>query len=159
MVDDPPDDNIMSLKTLNPLLPTLNEPGSSITTNDPRLTTKKKRQLNLKFRPDPVPFYCFAMELCKQVAWSRTIPRLFHYRTQAGQEVDVVLEDGAGRVVGVEVKANSRVTSADFAGLRHLAEAAGRRFVRGILLYIGVQDIPFAKNLTALPIDSLWRME
>ena len=100
-----------------------------------------------------------AMELCKQVAWSQTIPRLFHYRTPAGHEVDVVLEDAAGRVVGVEVKASSRVTSADFAGLRHLAEVTGKRFVRGVVLYTGGQDIPFAKNLSALPIDSLWRMK
>ncbi len=41
------------------------------------------------------------MELRKQAAWSRTQPQLFHFRTQTGQEVDIVLEDSAGRLVGV----------------------------------------------------------
>ena len=38
------------------------------------------------------------MELKKQVAWSRRVPQLFHFRTSEGREVDLVLEeDGAKR--------------------------------------------------------------
>jgi len=39
------------------------------------------------------------MELKKQISWSDTRPAMLHYRTQTGQEVDVVLEDTAGRIV------------------------------------------------------------
>lgn len=97
-----------------------------------------------------------AMELMKQSAWSRTQPRLFHFRTQTGQEVDIVLEDAAGLVVGVEVKAAATVGARDFRGLRALAEATGERFRRGIVLYTGKVNIPFDNNLHALPVSSLW---
>jgi predicted AAA+ superfamily ATPase len=96
------------------------------------------------------------MELQKQLGWSRAKPQLFHFRTQVGQEVDIVLEDSAGRVVGVEVKATSSVTGQDFKGLRALAELLGRRFLRGVLLYRGSEIIPFGPKLHALPMNSLW---
>lgn len=98
-----------------------------------------------------------AMELVKQSAWSRTQPRLFHFRTHTGQEVDVVLEDAAGRVVGIEVKASATVGARDFKGLRALAEATGERFRRGIVLYTGRTGIPFGNGLHALPVSSLWK--
>ena len=49
------------------------------------------------------------MELKKQISWSDTKPAMLHFRTQAGQEVDVVLEDRAGRVVGIEIKSAKNV--------------------------------------------------
>jgi predicted AAA+ superfamily ATPase len=97
-----------------------------------------------------------AMELMKQSTWSRTQPRLFHFRTQTGQEVDIVLEDAAGYVVGIEVKAAATVGARDFKGLRALAEATGERFRRGIVLYTGRSSVPFGNDLYALPVSSLW---
>jgi hypothetical protein len=44
------------------------------------------------------------MELRKQCAWSATRPELFYWRTVAGREVDIVLEDRTGSMTGVEVK-------------------------------------------------------
>jgi predicted AAA+ superfamily ATPase len=99
-----------------------------------------------------------AMELRKQIAWSRTRPQMFHFRTQTGQEVDLVLEDRSGRIVGIEVKAGATVDSRDFRGLWSLAEAVGRRFRRGVVLYTGSAAIPFGANLHALPISALWRV-
>jgi hypothetical protein len=98
------------------------------------------------------------MELRKQIAWSRTSPALFHFRTQTGQEVDVVMEDRAGRLVGVEVKAAATVGAGDFKGLRALSEAAGRRFHRGVVLYTGTEPAAFGQNFYALPISALWRL-
>ncbi len=81
------------------------------------------------------------LELIKQLAWNPNAPRLFHYRTHAQQEVDYVLEDRAGRLIGIEVKKNASPTSSDFRGLRHLAEQTGQTFVRGILLYTGTESV------------------
>jgi hypothetical protein len=97
-------------------------------------------------------------ELRKQAAWSRTRPGLHHFRTQSGREVDVVLEDARGRVVGVDVKAAMGLGSSDWHGLRALREAAGARFVRGVVLYGGQEPLPFGPDLWALPVDALWRL-
>jgi hypothetical protein len=97
-----------------------------------------------------------AMELRKQAAWSQSQPRVFHFRLQTGQEVDLVLEDAAGNVAGIEVKASATITARDFKGLRALAELAGKRFRRGIVLYTGSSPVPFASDLHALPIGALW---
>jgi uncharacterized protein len=96
------------------------------------------------------------MELKKQISWSDTRPAIFHYRTQTGQEVDVVLEDTAGRIVGIEIKSAKSVGGQDFRGLQSLAEAVGNNFLRGIVLYSGSEMVSFGSNLLAMPIDSLW---
>src|SRR5579863_6913103 len=46
-----------------------------------------------------------ANELAKQASWSPRHPRIYHFRQANGAEVDLVLEDPAGRIVGIEVKA------------------------------------------------------
>jgi len=97
------------------------------------------------------------MELRKQITWSDVKPRMFHFRTQAGQEVDIVLEDRSGHLIGIEVKASATVHAHDFKGLRVLAEATGERFQRGIVLYTGPKIIPFGESLTALPVQLLWQ--
>jgi predicted AAA+ superfamily ATPase len=99
------------------------------------------------------------MELKKQITWSDTKPTMLHYRTQAGQEVDVVLEDTAGRIVGIEIKSAKSVGGQDFRGLQSLAEASGNSFLKGIVLYGGSEIISFGSNLFALPIDSLWNLK
>lgn len=96
------------------------------------------------------------MELARQLTWSRQRCRLFHYRTKDAVEVDAVLETPDGRVVGIEVKAGSTIRTEDMAGLRHLANHLGDRFVAGYLLYTGRQTLPFGDRLRAVPIDALW---
>ena len=96
-------------------------------------------------------------EVRKQITWSRTRPQLFHFRTQTGQEVDLVLEDATGKLVGIEVKASAQISSSDFKGLRALQELTGKRFHRGILLYTGTQALPFGPDVYALPLPCLWQ--
>ena len=96
------------------------------------------------------------MELRKQCAWSTTRPELFYWRTVSGREVDVVLEDRTGKVVGVEVKAAATLGSNDVGGLQALASAVGRNWVRGVVLYTGAETIPFSANFHGIPIRRLW---
>lgn len=95
-------------------------------------------------------------ELSKQASWSEVTPQLFHYRTQPGKEVDVVIEAPNGNLAGIEIKAASTVVSADFNGLRHLRNTVGERFTRGVLLYCGTEEVAFERGLTAVPISALW---
>ena len=96
------------------------------------------------------------MELRKQSAWSEVQPELFFWRTAGGQEVDLVLEDSAGRLAGVEIKAGATLGGSDVRGLQALANAAGKRWLRGVVFYTGTEVIPFAGNLHALPMPLLW---
>ena len=98
-----------------------------------------------------------AMELLKQLTWSNAGLQLFHFRTSAGQEVDLVIEDRSGGLIGIEVKAGARVEGKDFSGLHLLAELSGERFRHGFVLHTGDSVVPFGKNLHALPIQYLWR--
>ncbi len=54
---------------------------------------------------------------------------LYHYRTQAAAEVDLVVENRAGQIVGIEVKASETISSADWKGLDILGEEMGEKMV------------------------------
>lgn len=95
-------------------------------------------------------------ELRKQLGWSRVAANLFHFRTAAGREVDIVLEGPARQVAAIEVKSSASVGPRDFDGLKALAEAAGSKFVRGVVLYLGENDLPFGERLRAVPLPALW---
>jgi predicted AAA+ superfamily ATPase len=97
------------------------------------------------------------MELARQLTWSSQRAELFHYRTKDKVEVDAVLENRQGKVVGIEVKAASTVIPADFRGLRHLAQRIDDDFVAGIVFYTGTQTLPFGPRLRAVPISALWQ--
>jgi len=97
------------------------------------------------------------MELKKQMGWNKTRARIFHYRTPNGQEVDIILEDSAGRCVGIEVKASATVSQKDFKALAELSEQLGNKFHRGLVLYLGDEILPFGKNLYAMPVSTLWQ--
>ena len=95
-------------------------------------------------------------ELLKHANSSSKRYRLFYYRDVAGTEVDIVIENAAGDVVGVEVKSAATVRSKDLDGLRKFAEIAGDRFKLGVLLYDGDQTLPFGGGIWAAPISTLW---
>lgn len=99
-----------------------------------------------------------AGELARQIGWSGTRPALFHFRTHGQQEVDFLLEDARGRLVGIEVKKTASPDGSDFKGLRYLQEAVGKRFLRGVLLYTGTESVAFGPNLYALPVSALWQV-
>ena len=96
-------------------------------------------------------------ELVKQSTWSDTFVNIYHFRTSSGEEVDIVLEDFMGRVVGIEMKNTDTLRSHDFKGLSYLQQLLGEKFVRGIVLYTGDASVPFGKKLWALPYSSLWQ--
>jgi predicted AAA+ superfamily ATPase len=96
------------------------------------------------------------MELTKQFGWSNTRPKLFHFREQSGIEIDIILENAKGEVVGIEVKASSTVTTSDFKHLRFLQGKLGNRCVCGVVLYTGNEIVPFGEKLFALPISTIW---
>jgi len=97
-----------------------------------------------------------AGELLKQSSWTEHPVSLFHYRSQSGEEVDVVLEDRAGRVAAVEVKLSASVSSHDIKGLASLRDALGEHFVRGVIVYTGQEIMPMGDRVFAVPIGMMF---
>ena len=95
-------------------------------------------------------------ELFKQQSWSDTQYSLNHYRDKYGREVDIIIELFDKKVIAIEVKASSTVTSGDLSGLRHVQELAGDKFHCGIVLYTGDSTLSFGDNLFVAPISTLW---
>lgn len=92
-----------------------------------------------------------ACELLKQASWHPLFPKLYHYRTATGQEVDFILEAPQGHIIGIEVKASSHVSAEDFKHLKSLAAEEGKKFRVGIVLYFGRETLPFGNHLYAVP--------
>jgi predicted AAA+ superfamily ATPase len=95
-------------------------------------------------------------ELRRHSSWHQDPINFYHCRDKDGVEVDIVLETSGQRIAGVEVKASSTVTAADFRGLRKLQASAGKRFACGVVLYDGEVSVPFGEGCYAVPIRALW---
>ena len=95
-------------------------------------------------------------ELRKIATWSAQRCSFAHFRDKDKNEVDIVLENRRGEVVGIEVKSSATASTADFAGMRKLAEACGGKFRQGILLYDHDKVVPFGESMFAAPLSSLW---
>lgn len=96
-------------------------------------------------------------EVLKLTTWSDRRLRVSHFRTKDQNEVDLVIEDRRGRVVGIEVKASATVRPQDLRGLRQLQEAVGDKFVQGLVLHDHDRITPFDEKLHAAPVSLLWQ--
>jgi predicted AAA+ superfamily ATPase len=100
-------------------------------------------------------------EIVRQTAARPERYSLSHFGKHQTAEVDIVVEGPGGAIAGIEIKAASSLGPHDFKGLRYLAEAAGERFVRGVVLYGGSETVRVSAppvELLAMPIDALWRL-
>jgi len=97
------------------------------------------------------------MEIVKQLSWSGLYLKPYHFSVHSGAEVDLILEDRKKQLYGIEIKSTAAVSQSDFNGLRRLAEIAGKKFQRGIVLYGGDQVVGgFGENLQAVPLPAVW---
>lgn len=97
-------------------------------------------------------------EVLKSLSWSETRADISHFRTKDQDEVDLVLEDSRGRIVGIEVKSAATLRARDFSGLQKLQEAAGEKFVQGVLLHDHDRVTPHSEKIRAAPVSLLWQM-
>jgi predicted AAA+ superfamily ATPase len=95
-------------------------------------------------------------ELLKHASTAVGDYQLLYYRDADQVEVDVVIENAAGQVVGVEIKSSATVKESDLRGLRKLAGLAGSDFKMGVLLYDGDETLPLGDNIWAAPLSTLW---
>ncbi|MCD6526285.1 MAG: ATP-binding protein [Desulfuromonas sp.] len=82
--------------------------------------------------------------------------QILYYRDHDQYEVDFVIENFAGEIVGVELKGAATVKQNDLRGLKRLQNTAGDKFKLGIVLYDGTETLPLGDSLWAAPISTLW---
>lgn len=97
-------------------------------------------------------------ELLKHATSAEGDYQLLYYRDHDQYEVDLVAENTAGQLIGVEIKAAASVSASDLRGLKRLASVAGEQFKLGVIFYDGVQTLPLGEGFWAVPISSLWGM-
>ena len=95
-------------------------------------------------------------ELLKHTTTAESDYRLLYYRDADKVEVDVVIENAVGQVVGVEIKSAATIKEGDLRGLRKLAGLAGDSFKMGVLLYDGDETLPLGDGVWAAPLSTLW---
>ena len=97
-------------------------------------------------------------ELRKQITWADGEYGIFYYRDKDQNEVDFVIENASGDIIGIEVKAAASVSVSDLVGIKKLASVARHSFKAGIVLYDGNETLPLGsvngQPLWALPIST-----
>lgn len=81
---------------------------------------------------------------------------VWQYRDADKREIDFLVEDGEGNLLGVEVKAGSAVKPDDFKHLHWFKEKmAPRRFI-GIVMHTGDEVASFGNGMFAVPMASFF---
>ncbi|MBM4261557.1 MAG: ATP-binding protein [Deltaproteobacteria bacterium] len=95
-------------------------------------------------------------EILRLSSWADQAYAIYYYRDKDQNEVDIVIENELGEIIGIEVKASATVSATDFKGLRKLAELCGAELKLGVVLYDGENLVPFGERMFAAPVSSLW---
>lgn len=96
-----------------------------------------------------------AMEVVRHAEASRESPRVHHYR-RGRDEIDLILENRAGDICAMEVKASATIRDRDWRALARLRDARSKSFRCGVLFYAGSRTVPLGDRLFAVPLSGLW---
>ena len=97
-------------------------------------------------------------ELIKLIGVSNHRFQLFFWRTQAGQEVDFLVER-SGELVAIEVKWAHRIEDSDIFSLKRCAEDLGDKLRFSVLLYGGNEVISLTPKIVAIPFPIFFGIE
>ncbi|HEX4703028.1 MAG TPA: DUF4143 domain-containing protein [Pseudonocardiaceae bacterium] len=97
-----------------------------------------------------------AAQLRAEVSVAEAEPTIYHLRERDNREVDLLIEYGMGRVIGIEVKATAAPSRDDGRHLAWLRDELGDRFIRGLVLHTGPGFFQLGERVHALPIAAIW---
>ena len=97
-----------------------------------------------------------AMELARLLPHTETAPTMRHWRGAHGEEVNVVLEDRAGKLIAIEIKAGATVRRGALRGLKRFKALTADKFLAGLVLCTARQTTPLDRDVWAVPIEALW---
>ena len=82
---------------------------------------------------------------------------MHHLRMEGGRhEVDLIVELGAGRMIGLEFKAGVAVDRRDARHLIWLRDQLGEDFVAGAVLHTGPAMYELERRIYAVPLCAIW---
>jgi uncharacterized protein len=94
-------------------------------------------------------------EVLKHAGWAATDSSAYHYRRRE-DEVDLLLENRAGEIVAIEVKARASADRRDVRTMEKLRDSRGAGFKAGVVVCPCEQTIPLGDRLWAVPLSGLW---
>lgn len=83
-------------------------------------------------------------ELLKETSYSKSSVNVYHFRDLRKKEVDIVLENRNGKMIGIEVKAKASIKKNDLKGMIELAKESKDNFDKGIIFYGGNEVKPIS---------------
>ncbi|MBV6493627.1 MAG: hypothetical protein LDLANPLL_01650 [Turneriella sp.] len=95
-------------------------------------------------------------ELLKFANVSYNDYRFMYYRDADKYEVDFIIENIAGELIGIEVKSTISLRESDLRNLKKWSSLAGKKYKMGILFYSGDETLPLGNNIWCVPFSSLW---
>jgi predicted AAA+ superfamily ATPase len=120
------------------------------------LKTSKTQLLADKTSMGPILESFIYSELRKQADWYEQDLEFFHYRDKNQNEVDIIIQNEEGSLIGFEVKLAASVSEKDFKGLKRFQEQYPSRMIGGYVFYDGERTLSFGENFKAVPIQALW---
>jgi len=121
------------------------------------LKTTKTQLLADKTSMGPILESFIYSELRKQADWFDHDLQFFHYRDKDQCEVDIVIQNDEGHLIGFEIKLAASVNEKDFKGLKRFQAQYPSKLIGGYVFYDGERTLSFGDNLKAVPIQALWR--
>jgi uncharacterized protein len=94
-------------------------------------------------------------ELTKAISFSKDKPSMFFLRTQTGQEIDFVIENGRGETIAIEVKSSQTISQSDTKNLIWFRDNQ-EDFKLGLILYTGAKSFQVSDRIWAVPASFLW---
>ena len=79
-----------------------------------------------------------------------------HYVRTRKHEIDFLITNERGRMLGIEVKARESVSTDDFEHLHWFGDLVGKENFRGVVLYAGHRVRSGGQGCFALPMSALW---
>jgi len=96
-------------------------------------------------------------QLRPEIVMSQPRPALHHLRVEGGRrEVDLVVEIGASRVIGLEFKAGSAPGGDDAKHLFWLRDELGKDFAAGAVVHSGSAIYKLGERVHAIPLCAIW---
>jgi hypothetical protein len=92
-------------------------------------------------------------QLRRQSVLMEPAPRLYYWRTQAGAEVDLVLELG-GRLSPIEIKHSAEIGAMEIRGLKQFLLDFSAQATTGVVLYRGKEIRRVESNIWLVPVET-----